>query len=62
MLGTTDSNIDGSREVIRSLHGGQFSDINAVSYCTSDVVDIPYIYELMSAISDSSGMLLFNAA
>jgi hypothetical protein len=38
MLGTTDSYIDGCRGVIRSLHGAQFSDINAVSYRTSDVV------------------------
>jgi hypothetical protein len=38
MLGTTDSYIDGCRDAIRSLHGAQFSDINAVSYRTSDVV------------------------
>jgi hypothetical protein len=38
MLGTTDSYIDGCRGVVRSLHGAKFSDINAVSYRTADVI------------------------
>lgn len=38
MLGTTDSYIGGCRDIIRTLHGAQFSDINAVSYRTSDIV------------------------
>jgi hypothetical protein len=38
MLGTTDSYIEGCREVVRSLHGPLFSEINEVSYRTGDVV------------------------
>jgi hypothetical protein len=38
MLGTTDSYIEGCRGIIRSLYGAQFSDINAVSYRTKDIV------------------------
>ncbi|MEH2565225.1 hypothetical protein [Bradyrhizobium sp. AZCC 2289] len=38
MLGTTDSYIDGCREVVRSLHGPRFSEINDVSYRTGHVV------------------------
>ena len=38
MLGTTDSYIDGCRNVVRSLHSAQFADINPVSYQTGDVV------------------------
>jgi hypothetical protein len=38
MLGITDSYINGCRGVIRSLHSAEFSDINAVSYRTRNVV------------------------
>ena len=38
MLGTTDRYINGCRGVIRSLHSAEFSDINAVSYRTRNVV------------------------
>lgn len=38
MLGTTDSYIAGCRDVIRSLHRTQFTDINPVSYRTGDVI------------------------
>ncbi len=38
MLGTTDSYIDGCRGIIHSLHNAQFSDINAVSYRTRNVI------------------------
>jgi hypothetical protein len=37
MLGTTESYIHGCRNLVRSLYGSQFSDINAVSYRTGDV-------------------------
>lgn len=38
MLGTTDSYIEGCREVVRSLHSPGFAEINEVSYRTGDVV------------------------
>jgi hypothetical protein len=38
MLGTTDSYVEGCRNIIRSLYNARFSDINAVSYRTGDVV------------------------
>ncbi len=38
MLGTTDSYIKGCRNVVRSLYGLTFSDIDEVSYRTGDVV------------------------
>jgi hypothetical protein len=38
MLGTTDAYIKGCRNVVRSLYGPTFSDIDEVSYRTGDVV------------------------
>jgi hypothetical protein len=38
MLGTTDSYSNGCRNVVRSLYGASFSNIDEVSYRTGDVV------------------------
>jgi hypothetical protein len=38
MLGTTDSYIEGCRNVVRSIHRAEFSDINPVSYRTGRVI------------------------